>query len=61
MKRIAGIATFVALALLAYVSANLEWHFGASHGPIALFPQYDEPLVSNGVDGGRPPAEHVRD
>ena len=61
MKRIAGIATFASLAFIAHACAHLEVHLGAPHPPLALHEALEEPLVSNGIDGGRPPAEHVED
>jgi hypothetical protein len=61
MKRIAGIVTFASLAFIAYACAHLELHLGAPSTPIALHEVQDEALVSNGIDGGRPPAEHVDD
>jgi hypothetical protein len=61
MKRIAGIVTFACLALIAYACAHLEVHFGAPHSPVAFHEAHEDPIVSNGVDGGRPPAEHVDD
>jgi hypothetical protein len=36
-------------------------HFGAPRTPVAMHEVQDDGLVSNGVDGGRPPAEHVDD
>jgi len=61
MKRIAGIVTFASLVLVAYACAHLEIHLGAPQQSVALHAFSDDPLVSNGIDGGRPPAEHVDD
>ena len=62
MKRIAGIVTCASLAFVAYACAHLdEVPMGAQHEPLALHDAHDDPLVSNGIDGGRPPAEHVDD
>ena len=67
MKRIAGAMTFASLALIAHSCAHLEAHFGAPRTPLAMQQVPDDPLVasdsliSNGIDGGRPPAEHVDD
>jgi hypothetical protein len=61
MKRIAGTVSFACLAFIAHACAHLEVHFGAPGTPIALHEVPDDSLVSNGIDGGRPPAEHVDD
>jgi hypothetical protein len=62
MKRIAGIAAFVALASLAYACAHLDLHFGAPAPSVAQWRGAGaDPIVSNGIDGGRPPAAHVND
>ena len=62
MKRIATSGAFVALAFLAYACAHLEVHLGAPHAPIAAWQApADDPIVSIGIDGGRPPASHVDD
>ncbi|HZZ94771.1 MAG TPA: hypothetical protein VFE23_19580 [Usitatibacter sp.] len=62
MKRIAGITAFVALASLAYACAHLQMPFGALSPSVAAWHGSGaEPLVSNGIDGGRPPAAHVND
>ena len=62
MKRIATSGAFVALAFLAYACAHLEVHVGAPHTPMAAWQApLDDPIVSNGIDGGRPPARPVDD
>lgn len=61
MKRIAGAMTFASIAFIAHACAHLEVHFGAPRSPVALHEVQDDALVSNGIDGGRPPAEHVDD
>jgi len=53
--------TFASLVLVAYACAHLEIHLGAPQQSVALHAFSDDPLVSNGIDGGRPPAEHVDD
>jgi len=62
MKRIFTSGAFVALAFVAYACAHLEVHVGAPRTPIAAWQApADDPIVSNGIDGGRPPASHVDD
>jgi hypothetical protein len=61
MKRIAGAFAIASIGFIAHACAHLETHFGAPHAPVALHAVQDDSLVSNGVDGGRPPAEHVDD
>jgi hypothetical protein len=61
MKRIAGVVSIASIAFIAHACAHLEVHLGAPGAPVALHEVQDDPLVSNGIDGGRPPAEHVDD
>jgi hypothetical protein len=61
VKRIAGVLSIASIAFIAHACAHLEVHFGAPHTPVALHEAHEDPLVSNGIDGGRPPAEHVDD
>ena len=62
MKRIAASLAFVVLAGLAYVCAHVQFHFGGSGDAIAAWSESEaDPVVSNGIDGVRPPAAHVND
>jgi hypothetical protein len=62
MKRIARIVAFVTLACLAYYVAERDVQVMPPASSVAAWHAAPaDALVSNGIEGGRPPARHVEE